>query len=354
MACETNGKSNESHHKMNIAKEKWGDYQGHDIWLYTITAKDIEIRLTNYGCTIISIRFKGNNVILGYASVDQLIADKYYMGCLVGRYAGRISNASFKIDETEYRLSANDGLTGNHLHGGVTGFNKKVFRETVPAIVDLASGAGKEQASITFTGSSEHLEEGYPGNVDLSITITLTSNNRITFSYLAIPDRPTHINLTHHLYYNLGGFGPGIESRVATDQYLFINANSIVQTGSNYIPTGDVMPVPAFADFRKPTKIPRDKNYNECYILDALAKNGMSAELANTGSGIKMELSTSCPAIIFYSGQFLDKPFGSQQGICLETQYLPDAPNHSNFPSTLYHPEKPYREQTTIHFKNII
>jgi aldose 1-epimerase len=469
---------------MIIEKKRWGDYAGEVIWLYSIKSETIEIDITNYGCTIVAIRVKGRNVILGYSGFDELQADKYYMGCLVGRFAGRISKSSFEIDGKKYQLTANDGSSGNHLHGGLNGFNRMLFGRV---------GMHREQdnASITFHATSDDLDEGYPGSVDITFSINLNAANEITLSYFAKPDRPTHINLTHHLYYNLCLPRPG------TVQHLAINADSIAETGEDYIPTGRIVSTPEHANFLTSRPIPTETDYNECYVLnkregmeameamEAMEEmeameameamkametmkgmeametmkgmeemetmKGMEAMEAMTGmeemekmettegmeamaamagtegmegmegtgdtgettaasvaavlssnyyhvefqagtalaavatvapmakvpavatvasmgtmasmegvpgqtesAGLTIELSTTCPAIVFYSGQFLDTPFYPKQGICLEAQYIPDSPNHKNFPSTLYDQEKSFKEHTTLHFKNII
>jgi aldose 1-epimerase len=350
---------------MNIKKIQWGEHQGKTIWLYSIKNEAIEINLTNYGCTIVSIFVSGSlitqekaneknidekhfyenglnrkNVILGYSGLEELLADKYYMGSIVGRFAGRISKSYFEINGTKYHLPANDGKSGNHLHGGPHGFNKMIFEEISQHCVD-------NEASISFHGTSKDMDQGYPGNLQINFSITLNTDNEITFSYLAKADRLTHINLTHHLYYNLGD-----DTQPATAQSLLIDADSMVETSTDYIPTGKIVPIPQQADFLTNRRIPGDIDFNECYVLNAL--NPIAAILSDPASGLTMELTTTCPAIIFYSGQFLDKPFYPKQGICLEAQYFPDAPNHKNFPSTLYNEDKLFKEQTKLYFKKII
>jgi aldose 1-epimerase len=344
---------------MNIKKKQWGEHQGRTIWLYSVKNEAIEINLTNYGCTILSILVAGKNVILGYSSIEELLADKFYMGTIVGRYAGRISNSCFEIDGSIFHLPSNDGTSGNHLHGGPQGFNKMVFEEISQQCTD-------NDASVTFHGISEDMDQGYPGKLMISFSISLNSENEITFSYLAKTNRPTHINLTHHLYYNLCD-----DAQPATTQSLLIDGDSMVETSDDYIPTGKLLPIPQHADFLIRRKIPDDIDFNECYILNASKEyrnsngNGNGKEnrkekrividaiLSDPSSGLTMELTTTCPAIIFYSGQFLDKPFYPKQGICLETQYFPDAPNHKNFPSTLYTEDRQFEEQTKLSFKII-
>jgi aldose 1-epimerase len=188
------------------------------------------------------------------------------------------------------------------------------------------------------------MDQGYPGTVEITFSIRVWSDNSVVLSYSASPDRPTHINLTHHLYYNLVGSGP------ATGQWLAINSGSILETAGNYIPTGEIVPPPEVYDFSTQRPIPADTDFNECYVLHKRGNDEIAAVLTDRHSGLTMELLTTCPAIIFYSGQFLDVPFYPKQGICLEAQYFPDAPNHLNFPSTLYDQDKSFREQTTLKF----
>ncbi|RYZ52643.1 MAG: galactose mutarotase [Sphingobacteriales bacterium] len=336
---------------MKIEKKQWGRYRGDTVWFYTIRNGQMEVDLTNYGCTILAIRIGGRNIICGYTSLSDLLADPYYMGCLVGRFAGRIARAAFTINEVAYQLPANDGATGHHLHGGPNGFNQICFKEA-------SQHWGQDHAIITFQTNIEHLHQGYPGNIDLGVAITLNNRNQLTFNYQAQPDRPTHINLTHHLYYNLcshvvHSMADGTADPIP-QQELTLYADAMLETATDYIPTGRIIPVTAEYDFRVARLIPAATAYNECYVLKQPKKSGMDAVLADPVSGLTMELSTTCPGIIFYTGDFLNAPFSPRQGICLEAQYFPDTPNHKSFPSTLYNQFRNYREQTILQFKNLL
>lgn len=330
---------------MKIEKKLWGTFEGKNIWLYTLKNSQIELSISNLGCTVTSIILNGTrvtnrNIILGYDNLADLVKDKYYMGCMVGRFAGRISNASFEINGTRYNLPANDGTTGNHLHGGQKGFNRLVFRE-------INQQCGSNTAVLSFGGTSRHLDQGYPGNLNITFTIGINNSNEITFSYFAEADAATHINLTHHLYYNLCKKPP------ATNQHLQINASSVLESGENYIPTGRFTAVSGNLDFLSSKKIPETTNYNECYVLQRSNKSEVAAILSDADSGLAIKLSTTCPAIIFYSGHFLDRPFTAKQGICLEAQSFPDSPNQDDFPSTLYFPGQKFKEYTKLTFEHL-
>jgi aldose 1-epimerase len=322
---------------MKIEKKVWANTESGEVCLYTLHNGEMEISLTNFGCSVTDIIVGDKNIIAGYSNFADLEKDKYYMGCLVGRYAGRIANASIDIDGVSYPLTANDGVTGHHLHGGFKGFNRIVFKE-------VYSHTAKTFAALTFRGISQHMEEGYPGTVDLTVTITLNVDNEIIFSYYAITDKPTHINLTHHLYYNLNG------REQPSDQQLQIKAEHMLQTSGDYIPTGQIVEIPADLNFSAPRKIPANAAFNECYVVNDTRELQKVAELSNKDLSLTMQVASTCPGLIFYSGQFLAAPFSPGQAICLETQYYPDSPHHQGFPSTLYDQKKTYKEFTKLSF----
>ena len=322
---------------MIIEKELWGDTEHGEVYLYTLNNGEMAVSFTNYGCTVTDIVIADRNIIPGYSKFEELEQDSYYMGSLVGRYAGRIQNASFNIDGVDYPLTPNDGETGHHLHGGIRGFNRMVFKE-------VSTESTSNLASVTFHFISQHLDEGYPGRLDLTVTITLNIDNEIIFSYDARVDQPTHINLTHHLYYNLNG------REHVSDQYLRIDAREMLETTGEYIPTGKIIGVPDECDFSFLRKIPYDATFNECYVVNHKNELRMVAELTDKDSSLKMQVSTTCPGLIFYSGHFLAAPFLPRQGICLETQYYPDSPNHRGFPSTLYDQHTKFHEFTKLSF----
>ncbi len=322
---------------MTIERKNWGNTKDGGICLYTISNGVMSLSMTNYGCTITDIIIANRNIIAGYSTFEELEQDPFYMGSLVGRYAGRIKDACFTLNGAAYKLSPNDGNTGHHLHGGERGFNSMVFKE-------VSSHSTSTFAALTFSGVSNHLDEGYPGKVDLTVTITLNTDNEIIFSYYARTNQPTHLNLTHHLYYNLNG------REKPSAQSLRINAAQMVETTEDYIPTGRIIEIPEASNFAVRKEIPPDAAFNECYVVNQSKKMRTVAELTDRNSSLKMEVATTCPGLIFYSGQFLSAPFAPRQAICLETQYYPDSPHHPGFPSTLYDAHSIFNEYTKLSF----
>ena len=318
-----------------------------EIHLYTISNDWMQITISTLGCTITSVIIPGKdsikrNIVLGYSESSDYLEDSFYVGSTVGRVAGRISNAAFSIDGHLYHLTPNDGSTGHHLHGGINGFNKKIFRLVTPA-------KRSEEASLVFYYNSIEGEEGYPGNLKLWVTFTLTNDNKINIQYRAITDKKTHVNLTNHSYFNFTGL-----PQPATDHELYINADNYLETDNQYIPTGAILPVDnTFYDFRKMRKIDKyaaqlKSGYNECFVLN---KNSLvHAILFDPHTGIRMTLNTSVPGLLLYTGDFLTHPFVKNQGICLETQFFPDAQNQDQFPSTLLDPGEEYTHHTLLAF----
>jgi aldose 1-epimerase len=317
---------------MELTKELWGNHDGQEVFLFKLKNEHTEVHLSNFGATItaiITLDKAGHqgNIVLGYDSLREYIEDEFYVGCIVGRFAGRIAGAQFSINNQSYNLAKNDGE--NSLHGGNKGFNKQVFTVSNETLTN-------DIASAEFHYRSPYLEEGYPGNLDIWVNYSLSSNNELTINYKAVTDADTHINLTNHSYFNLSGIAKSVLAH-----QLFINADNYLVTDKNYIPTGEIKPVKDTPfDFKIPHPI-ADRiteldslGYNECYILN---KNNTSqcAVLHNEESGRKLVVETDAPSLLFYSGDYLKGRFVKNGGICLETQFYPDAPNHPHFPSTL-------------------
>lgn len=341
---------------MEIKKKLWGEKNGKEVYLVTINNGEMEISFSNLGCTITGILVPDEpgtmkNIILGYDNIEGYLNDMFYMGCIVGRVSGRISDASFVIDGKKYELTKNDHGGANHIHGGFEGFNKKVF--------DLLHVSKSENsATAEFYYKSTDMEEGYPGNVDLFVSYTLNTKNEVIISYRAMSDKSTHINLTNHCYFNLAGNG-----QPAQMQELYINADLFVHCKTGYIPTGELRSV--FNDphdFREKHSIGRDwdqlpEGFNECFVLNGNGNDEMiKAELQDPASCTTMTIKTTLPGIVFYTGDFLHGAFKKNEGICLETQSFPDTPNRKEFPSTLLHPGQKYHHKTTLgfSFKNVI
>lgn len=263
------------------------------------------------------------NVVLGFETPEEYAANPRYLGAIVGRYANRIANARFTLDGRTYRLAANSGA--NNLHGGVTGFDKRVWR--------AAEGGGGGAASLELRYLSPDQEEGFPGNLDVSVTYTLTDRNELIVDYFATTDRPTPVNLTQHSYFNLAGEGN------VTDHLLQIDAEAITAVDQDLIPTGVLEPVAGTPfDFRTLTPIGarRGGNYDHNFVL-----NG-GVRVVEPKSGRTLDVHTTEPGMQLYTGY--------SRGLCLETQHFPDSPNQLSFPSTILRPGTEYRSRTAFTF----
>ncbi|MEO5893472.1 MAG: aldose epimerase family protein [Ferruginibacter sp.] len=334
---------------MAIKKTWWGNYNGEDIYRFTISNGYLDLTVSNFGATVIAIKMPENqgnpeNMVLGYDTLEGYVNDTYYMGGIVGRFANRISDAAFIIGQQKYQLTANETGTGNHLHGGTIGFNKKIFFvQGEPSQTELNS--------IQFHYSSPAGEEGYPGNLEVDITYRVTEKDEVVIAYKASTDQTTPVNLTSHCYFNLSGL-----KMTATEQDLFINADNVLVTNAHYIPTGEIKKVKGTTfDFTTQQPInnyPGFNGYNECFVVN---KNGdemaPQATLTDTISGRTMLVKTTLPGIMLYTGDHLGAPFIKNQGVCLEAQFFPDSPNQPHFPCTLLHPGDLYQHTTIYRFK---
>ncbi len=328
---------------------------------YTLKNKaGMEVRLATYGARITSINVPdrdGNfaDVVQGYDAIEsyQTAGKKPYFGVTVGRYGNRIAKGRFSIDGTEYQLPCNNGL--NHLHGGIVGFDKVVWQaETI-------------KNGVRFAYLSKDGEEGYPGNLDVTVTYTLTESNELKIEYYATTDQPSPVNLTNHSYFNLAGES----APTVLDQELMINADTFVSIDSTSIPLGPLAPVKDTPfDFRQPKPIGRDidrkdeqlangQGYDHNFVLNKTGKElSLAATLYDPASGRFMEVLTQEPGIQFYSGNFLDgtlvgksgRAYARRSAICLEAQHFPDSPNQPSFPNTILRPGKVYESQTIYRF----
>lgn len=316
------------------------------------------VKITNYGATITSIIVPdrdGNmaDVALGYNTVEGYInaIDRPYFGAVVGRYGNRIAAGRFSIDGTEYELATNNGE--NHLHGGNLGFDKVVW------------DAEFIEGGVRLSYLAKDGEEGYPGNLKLSVTYTLTDDNEIVMHYEATTDKATVVNVTNHTYFNLAGEG----AETINDHILQISASKFTPVDEGLIPTGELKDVDGTPfDFREPKVIGRDLEvdneqltfglgYDHNWVLDR-ARGGLElvATLCEPQSGRVLEVYTEEPCIQFYGGNFLDgrlngksgKIYKHRSGLCLETQHAPDSPNRPEWPTTTLRPGEQY-DTTTIY-----
>jgi aldose 1-epimerase len=337
---------------------------GEAIEVFTLTnANGVELKAITYGGIITSLRTPDRNgqfadIVLGYDSLaSYLDPPPPYFGAIIGRYGNRIANAQFAIDGQTYQLEKNDGQ--NHLHGGVRGFDKVVWQgQEVP---------GDSGAAVKFTYTSPDGEGGYPGTLNVEVTYTLTDNNELIVDYLATTDKPTHVNLTQHSYFNLKGEGNGD----ILGHELTINADNFTPVRQGLIPTGEIQPVEGTPfDFRTATPIgaridaedPQlqlGPGYDHNWVLNRTGEGLMlAARVVEPTTGRTLEVSTTEPGIQFYAGNFLDgtlvgksgQPYIRRSGFCLETQHYPDTPNQPNFPSTLVQPGQNYQSRTVMTF----
>ncbi|MCI0529368.1 MAG: galactose mutarotase, partial [Nitrospira sp.] len=333
--------------KMNIEKQPFGTVDGAAVDLYTLTNdKGVEVKITNYGGTVTSLMVpdrdgKLGDVVLGYDNLEGYLKNNPYFGCIIGRYGNRIGKGKFTLNGVEYTLAQNNGE--NSLHGGIKGFDKMVWN--VKEIKD------KDSVGLELTYLSKDGEEGYPGNLSVTVTYTLTNNNELKIDYGATTDKDTVVNLTHHSYFNLAGAGEGD----ILGHELMINADRFTPVDSGLIPTGELKSVKDTPmDFTQPTAIGARINqeyeqlilgrgYDHNWVLNT--KEGsltLAASVYEPKTGRVMEVLTTEPGMQFYTGNFLDgsitgkggKVYNQRFGFCLETQHFPDSPNKSEFPST--------------------
>jgi len=365
-ACGSNPSNrNKEASPMSITPRPFGKTaDGQDVTEFTLKNAGITAKVINYGALLTELHVpdksgKTADVVLGFDNVKQYETESPYFGCTTGRVANRIAKGKFTLDGKEYTLATNNAP--NHLHGGAVGFNKKLWKATPVA--------GKDGPAVKFAYRSPDGEEGYPGNLDVEVTYTLTNDAELRIDYKATTDKATPINLTHHTYFNLAGQGNG----TILNHELQVNADNYTPVDATMIPTGAIAKVEATPfDFRKPAKVggriaqlPGDAatkdpgGYDLNYVLNSqIGKLAQAAVLRDPSSGRVMEIWTDEPGIQFYTGNFLDgtltgkggKVYQKNFGLCLETQHYPDAINQPKFPSTVLKPGETYTQTCTHKF----
>ena len=349
--------------KESIKKESFGTVKGAPVYIYTLANdKGMIAKITNYGGAIVSLivpdrNGKPGDVVLGYDLLEDYVKNNTtYFGVLIGRYGNRIANGRFSLDGVEYILAKNNGE--NHLHGGIKGYDKVVWNAK-----EIES---KDGVALKLTYFSPDGEEGYPGNLSISVIYTLTNNNELKIKYLASTDKKTIVNLTQHSYFNLTGKGDIL------GQELMINADRFTPVDKNLIPTGELKAVKGTPfDFTRPIAVGKRINqdneqlhygsgYDHNWVLNK-PKGGaktLAATLYDPGSGRFMEVFTTEPGIQFYAGNFLGntvpgkkrQTYIRRSGLCLEAQHFPDSPNKPAFPSVVLRPGEKYRQVTVYKF----
>ena len=345
-----------------VKREPFGQMpDGAAVEIFTLrNAAGVEVRAISYGGIITFLRVPDrsgtfDDIVLGFDRLDGYLKDPPFFGAIIGRYGNRIAKGQFTLDGATYELATNNGP--NHLHGGNKGFDKVLWT--------AAPVEGKN--AVTFTRTSPDGEEGYPGNLQVQVTYTLTDQNELIVDYRATTDKATVVNLTQHSYFNLAGQASGD----ILGHELMLNADRYTPVDGTLIPTGELAPVEGTPfDFRTPTAIgarigdadPQLKNgqgYDHNWVLNRSGDGlQLAARVVEPKTGRTLEVRTSEPGIQFYSGNFLDGTLTGKQGatynhrtgFCLETQHFPDSPNQPNFPSTTLRPGEEYRTTTVFTF----
>ena len=333
--------------------------------LFTLkNKKGMTAQITNYGARVVSLWVpdrKGNfqDVVWGFETIAEYLASSdIYCGPIVGRFGNRIDNGKFELNGTQYQLTINNNE--NHLHGGTDGFYAKVW-DAKSVTID-----GNEALELTYF--SKDGEEGYPGNLTIKVTYILTEDNSLKLIYSATTDKTTIINPTSHCYFNLSG----TSKNTILEHVLFINAQKFTPTNEGLIPTGELRNLKYTPlDFNTPTAIGDridskyeqllfGKGYDHNFIINKpMGSYEKIAEIYSPASGVLMAVHSDQPGMQFYSGNFMKGNLKGKRGddhnyrtgFALETQNFPDAPNHSNFPSSVLEPNQTYTQTTSYTFE---
>lgn len=334
--------------------------QGDTVYLYTLkNHNDVKVSILNYGGIIQAIEtpdIEGGftDISLGYDKLDGYLENDPHFGAIIGRYGNRIANSAFTLNDSTYHLHQNNGP--NSLHGGKEGFDKKIWD---------AETFNKDSLGVQMHYRSEDGEEGYPGNLNVTVTYTLNEDNELQINYKAETDKPTVLNLTNHSYFNLRGGKDAIN-----DYVLTLDADEYLPVDSTLIPTGKSSVSDTPMDFRKPMEIGKHINdddqqlnlagggYDFSWVLNQADNiKQQAAKVCDPKTGRSIEVYTTEPAIQVYTSNSLDEPNGKNEtayskhsAIALETQHFPDAPNQPDFPSTVLNPDEIFKSTTIYKF----
>lgn len=342
--------------KSNTQKSSFGtSLDGQLVDLYTLTnAGGLVAKVTNYGTIITELHVPDRNgkfadIVLGFDKLDPYLQKHPFFGCVVGRVANRIAKGRFTLDGKTYTLAINNGP--NHLHGGIKGFDKMVWKAEPQA-----------GTAVNFTYTSLDGEEGYPGTLAIAVSMALTDANELRIDYSATTDKPTPVNLTNHSYFNLAG------GEDVLNHELMLAADFFTPSDANLIPTGEIksvkgtpmdftVPHPIGSRFSQLTNTPVGYDHN--FVLNGGGKGlALAARAYEPKSGRLMETLTTEPGVQLYTGNFLNGTltgkhgvvYGQHAGFCLETQHFPDAVNQPAFPSVIFRPGQTYRQTTIYRF----
>ena len=340
----------------SIVREPFGRAAGADVSRFTLrSGRGVTVRITNYGGIITSVEAPDRNgaagdIVLGFDTLDGYLQTHPYFGALIGRVANRIARGRFTLDGRAYTLAVNNGP--NHLHGGLKGFDKVVWRAEPSTD---AAGAHLQLSYVSRDG-----EEGYPGTVSVTVTYTLMASNELRIDYSATTDKATPVNLTNHTYWNLATRGDVLAQEVT------IEADRYTPVDDTLIPTGELAAVEGTPfDFRTAKPIDRDiarlsnspRGYDHNWVLNGAGLR-VAARVHDRATGRLLEVLTDQPGLQLYTGNFLDGTivgkgairYERHAGLCLETQHFPDSVNHPTFPPTILRPGAQFRTTTVYRF----
>ena len=349
---------------MNVNREIIGEIStGEIIYKYTLSNSHISVGIINFGGIITSLTVNDKNkkptdIVLGFDDINDYFKKHPFFGALVGRTAGRIANGEFEIDETKYSLAKNEnGVT--HLHGGNEGFDKAVWESEAFETDD--------SVGVDLTYLSKDGEEGYPGNLEVNVTYELNDNDEFILWYSAKSDKNTPVVMTNHSYFNLNGADS--KKNILNNQ-LKIDADYFLALDEKCIPIEKRKVEKTPMDFRNGMKIGDNINdnfpqiqqtsgYDHPWLLNERSEADVCISVYNPDNGIKMEISTDQQCVVCYTSNKMDgiegkngATYNKHHGFCLETQALPDAVNHPDFPSSIVTPETPYEQKTVWKFSS--
>ncbi|MCB0064097.1 MAG: galactose mutarotase [Caldilineaceae bacterium] len=346
---------------MKIEEHAFGTVGNEPITRYVLrNDHQVTVEIINYGGIITAIRTPDRNdvvgdIVLGFDTLGEYVDHNPFFGCIAGRYANRIAEGRFTLDGTTYQLATNNGP--NHLHGGLRGFDKVVWQASSTATAD--------EAQVVLRYHSSDGEEGYPGNLDVTVTYTLNNLNQLILHYTATCDQATILNLTNHTYFNLAGSG------TILDHFVWLDADRYTPVSAALIPTGELAPVAGTPfDFRTPTAIGAriaqeheqliyGGGYDHNWVLNhSTSADVPSITVTEPISGRRLDVRTTQPGVQFYTGNMMPdrlpgkggQSYTKRTGFCLETQHFPDSPNQPNFPSTVLRAGETFAETTVFTF----
>ncbi len=332
---------------------------GTAVKIYTLANRQgMVAKITEYGAILTELwvpdrNGKPGDVVLGFDNLERYVKGHPFFGAIAGRVANRIAKGKFTLDGREYTLAVNNGP--NHLHGGLKGFDKKVWHSR-------PLHGMENEVAVEFSYTSPDGEEGYPGTLNVKVVYTLTDDNELRIDYTATTDKPTIVNLTNHSYFNLAESGSILEHR------LLLNAERYTAADETLIPTGEILSVKGTGlDFTEPRRIGERiadylsfaKGYDHNFVLDSGGKSlARCARVQDPSSGRVMEVWTTEPGVQLYCGNHLDGSltgvggvvYKQHTGFCLETQHYPDSINHPSFPSVVLRPGQTFRSTTAYKF----